>query len=284
MDDATSTGPYTGNFEGELIGLNILYFAALRSVGFLASELGRQEAAALHERRANRVRESVNDRFWDANRELYRDWRLDDQLAPTHHPIFQIAMLHFELVKDERASRLANYLTDEIGPPTEEKLNYPLWTFGFYHYFLEVLFRNGASRVALDVMRRFYGRWLELGATTFGELFRLPEYKGKSTLDTEYEVHAYGTSALAHFYSNILGIRPLIAGFGKVAIAPRPGDLSWAAGKMATPKGLVEVSWKVADGLFQLTVSLPAAMEFEVQRPDGFRRYEIRVNGKMVRV
>lgn len=284
MDDGTNNGRYKGNFDGELIGLNIVYFAALRSAGFLASELGRKEASASYERRANRVRKSVDARFWDAQRQLYRDWRLDDELAPTHNAIFQIAMLHFGLVADERAARLVSYLTDEVGPPTEQKADYPLSTFGFYHYFLEVLYRNGASQAALDVTRRFYGRWLELGATTFGEIFKVSDYKGKSGLDTEYEVHAYGTSALAHFYTNILGIRPLLAGFRKVAIAPRPGDLSWAAGQMATPRGLVKVAWKVSDGRFELEVSLPDEMPFEVQKPAGFAHYQVQVNGVMVSV
>ena len=284
IDDTTGIGKYDGPFEGELVGYNMVYAAALRSAGFLAVELGLKDRADLYERRAARVQESLDSRFWDDKRQLFRDWRLGDQLASTYSPVFQITALHFDLAKEERKPRLLSYLLDELGLPDENRSDYPLETFNFYHYFLDVLFRNGRDQEALTLMRRYYGRWLKLGATTFGESFRLADYKGKSALDEEYEVHAYGTSALSHFYSNLLGVRPVEAGFRKVLIAPHPGDLQWARGKLSTPKGLAEISWTAGSGVFQLDARLPRGSAFEVQPPKGFRQYVVHVNGKSLPV
>lgn len=130
-------------------------------------------------------------------------------------------------------------------------------------------------------MRQFYGRWLELGATAFGEFFRLAESKGKTALDTEYEVHAYGTSALAHFYSNILGVKPESAGFQELTLAPHPGDLRWARGKAATAKGIVEVSWTAESGVFRFEATVPPGCSFKVVKPKSVAFAEFVINGEV---
>lgn len=282
IDDAAEEGNYNGLFPGELLGMNQLYSAALHSAAYLARELNLADRAGLYERYAARVDHSIEDRFWDPGAQLYRDWRLKAELATTHHPIFQITALYFDSLAPERRERLLRYLTDELGFPTKDRAAYPLTTFGYYYYFLDVLFRSGRDAEALELMRTVYGRWLELGTTTFGEFFRPAELKGKTQIDYEYEVHAYGVSALAHFYTNILGIRPAEPGFRKIAIAPHPGRLKWARGKVSTPKGPVTVSWKAESGVFNLEAQVPNGCAFELRVPEGFSRYRLSMNGKLV--
>ena len=192
-------------------------------------------------------------------------------------------------------ARGAGYLTDELGLPTAEP-GYPLGTFGYYYYFLEVLFRHGRDDLAYELLRRYYGAWVRAGAphdlqtgrgvpgagaTTFGEHFSLSHLAGRTSIPYEYEVHAYGTSAHLHFYNNILGVRPLEPGFRRLRIAPQPGDLQWARGQLATPLGTVRVAWQVEEGAFALNVELPETCAYEVEPPARYARCQVRVNGRL---
>ncbi len=280
LDDVQLSGPYLGFFPGELAGDNILYAAALGSAAALATALGLEERAAFYTRKAARVRRALNRRLWDPRARRYADWRRGDERAATGHPIFTIAALYFELPDEGQAGDALRFLLDEVGLPDEDNAAYPLGTFGFYYYLLEVLFRYGRDDLAYELLRRYYGRWLELGATTFGEHFALSDYKGQAALDREYEVHGYGTSAHLHFYSNILGLRPAAPGFARVEVAPHPGDLPWARGEVATPRGPIRVSWQTQGDTFTLEVEAPEGVDCEVRAPGDFARHDLRVNGE----
>ena len=223
LDDSYLYGPYVGLFGGELSGFNMLYFAALDAAGTLAASLGQEERSGYYARRAARVRRSFNERFWDAAQGLYRDWRDGDSLGETYHPIIQITALHFGLGDAAQSEALLRYLCEDLGLPDETKPDYPLFTFGYYFYVLAILFRDGPDQMAYDLLRGFYGRWLELGATTFGEFFHPASLRGQGRLAEEYEVHAYGTSAHLHFYTNILGVQPLEAGVHEDTHRPQTG-------------------------------------------------------------
>jgi len=281
LDDSLLSGPYSGLFAGELSGFNVLYFAALESAAALAAALGLPDRAGYYRRRAARVRRSLSGRLWDAGRGLFRDWRDGDALAGTHHPVVQIAALCFGLGDDAQAASLMRFLADDLGLPGEDKPDYPLFTFGFYFYFLECLFRHGREHMAYDLLRDFYGRWLDLGATTFGEFFHMAQMRGRDRLSEEYEVHAYGTSALLHFYTNILGVLPLEPGFARVRIAPRPGPLAWAEGTVATPRGPIRVSWKRAAGAFALDLTLPPDCTYQIEWPEDSAARRLTVNGEV---
>ena len=280
LDDSLLSYPYSGRFAGELAGFNLLYYAALEAAADLARHLDRPDRADDHARRAARVAQSFNARFWDGDRGLYRDSRDGDELGQSHHPIIQIAALYFGLGDEAQSQALFNYLTYDLGLPDEGKTDYPLFTFGFYFYFLENLFRAGKDTLALDLMRRVHGRWLDLGGTTFGEFFELPNLAGKTSLPDEYEVHAYGASAHLHFYTNILGVRPLEPGYAKILIAPHLGDLEWAKGILATPLGLIHVAWRREEGGLTLELVTPPGCASEIRLPDGIGPARVTLNGE----
>ena len=279
LDDAQLSGAYLGYFPGELAGDNILYYGALRAAAELARCMSDEAQADLYERKAARARRGLDERLWDGATGRYADWRKDGRLSDTGHPIFTIAAQYFGVPAEDRVRDVMRYLCDDLGLPTAERPDYPLTTFGFYYYFLDVLFRHGCDDLAYDLLRRYYGRWLEAGATTFGEHFRLADLAGKERLDSEYEVHAYGTSAHLIFYTHILGLRPEAPGFSRAVIAPHPGDLTWARGRMWTRHGPVYVDWTVRGERLTVRIDAPAGVEWTFVRPPGFAREQVQVNG-----
>ncbi|MCK4401382.1 family 78 glycoside hydrolase catalytic domain [bacterium] len=267
-------------YEGEILGHNILYYAALNSVVFLAEELGFKDDAQFYKKRADRVKKSCNERFWDSSKNLYIDWRKGDEMASTGSQPILIAALYFDICDEDKAEKVLKYLLD-LGDSKEKFENYQLG-FGFYYYYFEVLFRYGKEDIALDLMRAYYGRWLELGGTTFAEHFLLSQYKNKDCLEQEYETSPLGTSAYPHFYSNILGIKPLEPGFKEVLFEPHPGDLKSAKGKVHTPQGEIDVSWQVDDDIFKMEINLPPKCRYEVKLPKRYKDSQVKVNGELL--
>ena len=127
------------------------------------------------------------------------------------------------------------------------------------YYVLQARSRAGDTKGALDLVRGFWGKMVELGATTFWEDFNIDWAEGAKPIDTvlasdEYDVHGdnggYCYSGYRHslchgwaagpvpFLSEcVLGIRVLEAGCKRVEIAPDLGDLQWAEGAFPTPYG-----------------------------------------------
>ena len=281
LDDTQSKGNYLGLFSGETVGFNILYQDALGAAADLAEALGLKDRSGFYRNKSEWVKQSCRQRFWDTSKGMFADWRLNDEWAKTHHAIFQIASLYHDLADSTERISLLNYVTRDLSPQNMDKPQYPLQTFGYYYYLLEVLFKNGYDDMAYDLMRTYYGSWIKAGGTTFGEHYKLSFLNG-GPINFEYEVHGYGTSAHPHFYTNILGVRPQTAGFKDVLLAPHPGSLAWAKGVVSTPQGNVEVSWKQEGSTFQLDAKLPAQCGYNLQLPKLFKTYEVTINGKKV--
>lgn len=75
------------------------------------------------------------------------------------------------------------------------------------------------------------------------------------------ECHAWGALILYELPAVTLGVRPAAPGFRKVRIAPVPGYLTWANGRVKTPCGDVRVSWEIKEGAFKLDYEVPRDME-----------------------
>ena len=58
------------------------------------------------------------------------------------------------------------------------------------------------------------------------------------------ECHAWGALALYELPSVILGVRPAAPGYEKIRVAPVPGALTHASGRVPTPWGELRVAWK----------------------------------------
>lgn len=75
------------------------------------------------------------------------------------------------------------------------------------------------------------------------------------------ECHGWGALILYELPAVTLGVRPAAPGYGKVHIAPVPGYLSWARGKVKTPRGDVRVTWKMKEGEVKVDYEVPRDME-----------------------
>ena len=152
------------------------------------------------------------------------------------------------------------------------------------YYLLEALAKGGHYAEAMGLISDYWGRMLDLGATTFWEDFNYNDAKEAAPIDEivprgMFDIHADGGAwcyvGLRHSFchgwasgptswlsEHVLGIRPVEAGFRKVAIDPHLGDLEWAEGTFPTPYGVISVKHrKQADGSIRSEVTLPKGIK-----------------------
>lgn len=161
----------------------------------------------------------------------------------------------------------------------------------FYGYYvLQARALAGDYAGALDVIERYWGAMLDLGATTFWEDFDLEWTKdavpldqlvpdGKKSIHADYGnycykglrhslCHGWASGPTAWMTEHVLGFRPLEPGCGVLEIQPHLGALEFARGTFPTPKGVVSVSHtRGGDGNIATQYEAPAGIEVRVISP-----------------
>lgn len=280
VDDTTANHEHWRHFDGELIGDNLLFAAACGALAELLEASGRTDEAAMARQRGARTSAALKNRLYDAAAGRFAAWRKGDEMGGDEHPIFAIAMLYFHLLPPEDDAALFARLLERTGLPGPEKKGYPLHTFGFYFYYIQVLFDRGRDDLALELMRRVHGAWLARGETAFGEYVGGGDLYGAGLFTDDHEIHAYGCSAHWHFYANILGVTPTEPGYAMVHLAPKPGNLQHAEGRFHTVRGPVAVRWRIEGGVFFCAADLPAGMRWTWTPPPRHAGWELTINGR----
>ena len=151
-------------------------------------------------------------------------------------------------------------------------------------YMLEALAMGGYYDEALDIISRYWGGMLDVGATTFWEDFdldwtrnaaRLDEFtpEGKDDIHGSFGSYCYPSyrHSLCHGWASgptswmtrhILGIEVLEPGCRKIRINPHLGHLNWAEGTYPTPHGIVSIrAERRADGSIKTTIHAPKGVK-----------------------
>ncbi len=136
-------------------------------------------------------------------------------------------------------------------------------TFNGY-YVLQARAKAGDHEGCINLIRDYWGKMIDLGATTFWENFdinwaanagRIDELvpDGKKDIHADYGdwcyvglrhslCHGWAAGPTAWLSEHVLGFRPLTPGCTKLLVDPHLGDLEKAVGSFPTPRGLVRVS------------------------------------------
>jgi hypothetical protein len=145
-------------------------------------------------------------------------------------------------------------------------------------YLLEGLFQNGGEKKALALITaatdRSWRHMVDSGTTITWEAWDL-KYKPNQDWN-----HAWGAAPANLLPRYVLGAEPLEPGWKPAKISPRIGNLSFAKGKVPSPKGPISIHWK-NEGAFTLQLVLPDGMEAKVDLPMVGK--QVLLNGKPVK-
>jgi alpha-L-rhamnosidase len=225
------------------------YIVGLEEVADLCRLLDRDREAAELRAEAEALRGRLHARFWSEAEGLYFDRPGGPEISQYGNAW---AILCGAAGARERTRILQRFPADEKLAPG---------SFFWWHAGFRALEMAGAY----ERMPEFLGPWHEMidhGLSTFVE-----ENSYWRSL-----CHAWSAHPALEFLTRVLGVTPRAPGFAEIEIAPHRCGLTHARGRVCTPRGPVEVSWRAEAGRFKLEVSAPADTPVFVRLPSGERR------------
>jgi len=266
--DWVTIGGFQTHHPPAVIGqgyLTAFYYRGLADGIRLAQLSGNDAQVERYTKQRTSLREAFNRELWDARAGLYRDGKpflnhnptSPDFLPPdrdieTHSPhVNALAVLYDLAPQEEQAKILArllapsNPVTDgaaDAGSKDSQRL------LNVQPYFMHFVFAAEAHAGVLGLYApEQLARWVVNPKTkTFQEMWKRGDWS-----------HGWGGTPLIQMSSHVLGVSPRSPGYGSVSLAPEPLGLSFAKGRVPTPKGDVEVSWARSSGRFSYQVTLP---------------------------
>jgi len=210
-------------------------------------------------------------------RELYRELGLDP--APVDGALELLARRVPDPVGNKRAAALQHLagIADRRAVLEDEPLR-KVGTFLGYYILLAK-----ENRAALELIRKFWGGMLDMGATSFWEDFDLDWLRGAPTRIDELPVagrpdihadfgaycykglrhslcHGWAAGPAAWISRRILGVEPLAPGFSVLRFAPDLCGLEYAEGSVPTPRGAVRVRLEAGK---KPEIAVPGGVEVE---------------------
>ena len=124
----------------------------------------------------------------------------------------------------------------------------------FMFFALDVLFKNGYSKLALKSISREWGDMLDSGIATCTESFN-----SKTEWKTRSVAHSWSASPAVYLMSELLGIKPQKPGFEEFTVNPCKCGLKHARGSVPTPYGEIYVEWQINEnGEAEIICNAPA--------------------------
>ncbi len=229
---------------------NAFYCHALGQMAFLAIALGKRDDAVDLETKARSVRNSFHRAFFDSSRSVYIDGEGSNH-ASLHANMFALA---FGLVPAEHSAAVADFVVAR---------GMACSVYGA-QYLLEALYATGRDKDALRLMtakgERSWWNMIKQGSTMTMEAWSAA-VKPNLTWN-----HAWGAAPANIISRYILGVRPTEPGSTRLLVAPQPGSLKWARGKVPTAQGAVSVEIRNAE-VFTMGIDLPQGTTADIALP-----------------
>jgi len=240
---------------GQSTAFNAFYYSTLTNAASMAERLGDAENAHLWRERAESLKTQVNRYLYRPEEGRYIQTIFQGkERAPSVHA--QARALTYGLVPDDQTQRVANALLELLSSnPAEPNVQ----IYGMF-WTLEALARAGRHDDAVRIINRYYGRLLDLGATTWWEHFNAHELYWSSLS------HGWGGSPTWFLTTHVLGAHR--TGVNTWSVKPSLSSVGFAEGTLPLADGILEVRWDRSDcAQIELDLVAPPATAGEVLLP-----------------
>jgi alpha-L-rhamnosidase len=254
-----------------MMSTNAHYYGCLLQAQRMATAVGDTASATAYASQAPAFGNRVNSLLFNTSAGMYSDSisqpAVFDEIGNGYALLYGLTALDPSINTATLAANLTKALAGPLGP-CESSTAAPEGNIAPYEVGWEVLGRlaTGQAQGALDLIRQVWGLMLPQNTPYYsGGCWEYVAQTGLPGLGSGTSLaHGWSSGATPALSMYVLGARPLTPGYKIFLAEPQPGDLSWATGRVPTPKGPVLIDWAAnahtAGGL-TLTVDVPPGTE-----------------------
>ncbi len=255
---------------------SVFYYYSTTLVARAAKVLGLEEEE-YYNHHASLIRQAIREKYMD-----HGMINVDTQTA-------YVLAIYFQILEEDEIQQNVDRLAAKI----HENNNKLQTGFVGTPYLNFVLSQNGYTDLAYDLLlNEEYPGWLyevNLGATTIWERWNSVMEDGSMNPEGMNSLNHYAYGSIAEWiYREVCGLNPLVPGFKKVLIKPKPDKrLGYCKCSYQSVNGLYKVQWNISDDILDLSVDIPFGcvallclpiMNEEIELSHG--HYEYKINMK----
>ena len=255
---------------GQSTAVNALYYSTLMKAAVLAELVGDQDNAQIWREKGIFIKGQINSLLYLPGEKRYLSSIFQgNPIFPSPHS--QAWPLAYGVVPEDKVNDVASSLLDLISSdPSLPNID----IFGMY-WVLDGLGKAGRISEALDLIKLYYGRLLNLGATTTWEVFNANQFFTQSLS------HGWGSSPTWFLTRYLVGAER--TGPDSWSVSPEFKGVDSVSGTLPLEHGSLQVQWaKNTCGVFNLQVTAPVESEGMVLIPASINPNQITLNGAVI--
>lgn len=255
--------PYVNNpAPGELATLNLIYYNFLRSVEWCAHLAGNKGIAKSFQAQADSLQQTIQEVFYASDEGRY--YEKSHRQAPSQFA--SLLAIKYGIAPEKQRQQVFQFAVgSELRPGKASP-----W---FMYSVLEAFAQAGRYTDAVSAICRYWTSFLDVGATTYWELWNIPGEDVHPIPGYTKEMGArtitYSTGPAPYLVNHVLGIQPINPGGSEILIAPHYSGLNHVAGKASTSAGYVHVSWQhhPSARVTEVYVTVPRGLNATMELP-----------------
>ena len=255
---------------GQSTAVNAMYYSTLLQAANIGDVIGDSSSANNWRKIAEMVKQAINSNLYLGDEHRYISSIFEDEIVqPTTHA--QAFALAYEIVPTEDIQLVAGSLLDLISYDPKAP---DFEVYGTY-WVLEALGRAGLIDEALQIIKTYYGYWLDLGATTTWEIYNANQSYSQSLS------HGWGGSPTWLLSTYLLGARQ--EGPNSWSLKPSFSDLGNLQGSIPLSNGSLQIDLKQKScEEISLAISSPEDSNGTIWIDNVGRDYELMMNGSSI--
>ena len=247
--------------------LNGHYLGALEDFAEILRWLG-QPGVSILQRRADLLRQSLQNYLWDDNKGLFVDAWIDGERSNQYSEHANAMALAMEVAKADQAEKItAQLLTNDDHDYIKRLTGMTIVTPAMSYFLHKGLCEQGNIEASLRLFRQRFDKMLQPPAngTLWEEWWldgtgRSGSFQGGRTRSDAQTESAFPPALFGEF---LLGVRPLQPGWKEVSISNEESGVADLDGMVPTPEGMLIVNWNRGNeiGNNRLVITIPGSMQ-----------------------
>ncbi len=261
-----------GYYTCEGTGLNSFVYKALADAAYLGQAIGENSQAATFSQAATDLAVAMNTVLWDEATGNYFTgyYSTADQVASENNGL--TTSLAIANQKFEPSMFSALWMLDQGAVPEARKARVTAYLIAnraqserimTFYYLFSQLYQQHTAAFDTEILDTFRTKWSGMANSAYQTTWEDFNSGGGSSI-----AHIYGMFPGYFLSAYTLGVRlDGLPATKKLLIEPRPGDLTFAAGRVVTELGVVPVSWKRSNGGLEVTCTIPPGVSATLRVP-----------------